>query len=897
MYLPWNASKARLREAANARRNRLEIVAARSAGQVSRRELFKMGIFTAGGMLAATNGLSPFAKSALADCVTGINRSPRPFPTDAPFTVPMLRPHLLTRHSLRQLPRGRGEIDLMWPRNALADSTPRSRRPTRDEMMFRIISRDEMLSTRRSNTTRITHRCRLKDGVMGRDWPSPGLVGPREGRPPGEAFAHQRWYELMRGSRLNPKGTYPMDPVGAVISYGQIIDDFCYQFNGANHWTYQGPNAIWTMGEGRFVRGANWVLKGDSTFPALLQARYGESVILRHYNNLPFDPAINGGYGRNEPTTHNHNGHNGAESDGAGNAHFFPGQYYDYHFSLMMARHDAGLKDSLGRDLDTLLGVRRGDPRCSTPTNNGDIILVPGDFREIQGTLWFHDHRIAFTSENVHKGYAGLLEYFSGPDRGYERPGLTAAADAVNLRLPSGWRNGKTWGNHDFDIYFAVQDQTFNADEQQCFDIVDTDGFLGDVLHVNYQWKPYLEVLPRKYRFRTLSAGMSRWVQLAVADSLDPNTAQPVPITQIANDGNIFPRFVRNLPQLDQQGTAERYDFVIDFSRGADPASQVGKRYYLMNLIEFSNGRKPDDTLTIGQALSGQSPDPCVGAIMEFRVVSSVPSVDAPGEVNTIANACGANDLSRVVDPDELGPTSWQIPTVAPVRERVIELVRGGAADSGLPFDHVPGDEPWGIKVGNGAAHLADMRRSSNLPRPGDIEHWTFVSGGGWAHPLHLHFEEAITLNRDNKTDAGSIHPTELLKRKDVWHIGGIAGGFRSNPQIQVTFGEFGGAYVNHCHNTVHEDSAMLLRYDLIRGSSNAGIDDVHITVLPTPDPRPTGVTYTDSCHLPEGNPQGFDTGVPECNDPVGPGSLEGGQGLPPEGYVDLPVSTDPRTF
>lgn len=912
LWLPKNASKARLREAENARRNRAEIVAARSAGQVSRRELFKMGIFTAAGTLAVKNGLSPFAKSAFAAVPTGTPPSPYPRPTDIPFTVPMLQPHLLGRHPLRPVRGAPGEIDLLWPRTAFASSVRPRRGVSRDELLFtRRIARDELRSMRRSNTTPITHTCNLAEGVKRRDWPSPGLIGPREGRPPGEAFAHQRWYEMMRGSRLNPRGTYPMDPVGVIISYGQMYTGFKYKLD--SDWEVQGPNAIWTMGEGRFCRGGDWLAKDEKdiasglneyAFPALLQARYGESIILRHYNNLPFDPANNGGYGRNEPTTHNHNGHNAAESDGAGNAHFFPGQYYDYQFSMMLARHDAGLRDSLGRDLDARLGVRRGDPRASTPTNNGDIILVPGDFREIQGTLWFHDHRIAFTSENVYKGYAGLLEYFSGPDRGYERPGLTPAADAVNLRLPSGWRNGRTWGNRDFDIYFLVQDVACDSDAQQFFDIVDTDGFLGDVIHVNYQWKPYLDVLPRKYRFRILSAGMSRWIKLAIADSLDPNLAQPVLLTQIANDGNLFPRFVRNLPQLDIQATAERYDIVVDFS-----SFPVGKKLYLVNMLAFSNGRGPDAALTLQGALAeGQSPnpqDPCVGAIMEFRVVSAVPSVDAPGEINTIANACGANDLSRVVDPDDVGPTSWQIPEVTPVRTREIELVRGGSPDTGLPFDRpefapdgiTPLEEPWGIKVNGGDAHGADMRRVSNLPRPGDIEHWTFKSGGGWGHPLHLHFEEAITLNRNGETDPGSIHATELMKRKDVWHIGDLAGHGRPNPTIQVTFGEFGGAYVNHCHNTVHEDSAMLLRYDLIKGDSNAPFDNVHITVLPTPDPRPTGVTYTDSCYLEEGNPQLFDTGVPLCNDPVGPGSLAGPQGLPPEGYVDLPVSTDPRTF
>jgi FtsP/CotA-like multicopper oxidase with cupredoxin domain len=524
----------------------------------------------------------------------------------------------------------------------------------------------------------------------------------------------------------------------------------------------------------------------------------------------------------------------------------------------MLARRDAGLRDSLGRDLDTLLGVRRGDLRASTPTNDGGIIPVPGDFREIQNTLWFHDHRISFTSENVYKGFAALLEYFSGPDRGYERPLGNAAADSVNLRLPSGFRNGKTWGNRDFDVYLLIQDVAFSPDGQLFFDVFETDGFLGDVMHVNFQWKPTFKVLPRKYRFRTLSAGMSRWIKLAVADSLDPNTARAVPITVIANDGNLFPTFVRNQPEMIIQGTAERYDFVIDFSRGQSPSSQVGKKYYLVNKVKFTDGRRPGAEFTLSRALAGDGADPAVGAIMEFEVVSEVESIDEPGTMNTIANCCGAQDLSLVNDPG----ADWQIPTVQPVRTRVLDFVRG-ADGGGLPFDHPDGDEPWGVRVNGGDSFQADMRRVSNLPRPGDVEHWTITSGGGWGHPVHLHFEEGKTLSRTT-----GITAMELNKRKDVWTVGHG----RGNVTFQVAFGEFGGAYVNHCHNTVHEDNAMLLRYDLIKGNSNAGIDDVHITVLPTPDPRPEGVTYVKSCFLPEGNPQGFDTGVDVCPAPhIGP--------------------------
>ncbi|NMG44364.1 multicopper oxidase domain-containing protein [Aromatoleum toluvorans] len=832
-FLSRNASKQRLLEAERARNNRLEIVAALSQGQITRRELIKAGIFTAGGLLAWKHGLNPFVSSAFASSgsvPTGTPRSPYPFPGDQPFIQPLLRCQNLTSHKLTST--GGSDAWLLWPKET-----------------------GEIPAMRRANTEIIRHTVNLANATNTGNVTVAGTTGPREGRAPGEAFAHQRWNELVnKAAGADGQVSHPLDPVGFVMSLGQVVPNT--SFNFANNWHGQEPSRIWTFCEGRFDRG--------HLPPCLMQARYGESVINRIYNNMPFfDPQFgsanfpnvanttNGGFGRQEAAIHNHNGHNGAESDGATNTHFFPGQYYDYNYSLMMARRDGGLRDSRGRDLDKLLKVRRGDPRCSTPTNDGGIIPIPGDFREIQGSLWFHDHRISFTSENVYKGYAALLEYFSGTDRGYERPLDNPAANKVNLRLPSGWRNAKTWGNRDFDVYLLIQDVAMNPDAQLFFDIFDTDGFLGDVMHVNYQWKPTMAVLPRKYRFRTLSAGMSRWVKLAVSDSLDPGKANPVPLTIIANDGNIFPQFVRGARELDMQGTAERYDFVLDFSK-----FKVGQKLYLVNMLKFSSGKGPDTALTLRDALTSkaQSDDPCLGAIMEFRIASEVPSIDEPGAMNTIANSCGANDMSLINDPG----ADWEIPTVEPVRTRVIELVRG-ADGGGLPFDHPEGSEPWGIKVNGGAAYNADMRRVSNLPRPGDVEHWTVSTGNGWGHPLHLHFEEGKTIGRTRGLSA-----MERNKRKDVWHVGSMVG----NVTFQVAFGEFGGAYVNHCHNTVHEDNAMLMRYDIIRGNSNAnGIDAVHITVLPTPDPRPEGVSYVDSCYLKEGNPQGFDTGVDVCGD------------------------------
>ena len=56
-------------------------------------------------------------------------------------------------------------------------------------------------------------------------------------------------------------------------------------------------------------------IRGQGHFPIpLLKGRYGEGIIMRAYNNLPVDRTNNGGFGRNESSTHFHNAHNGAEA-------------------------------------------------------------------------------------------------------------------------------------------------------------------------------------------------------------------------------------------------------------------------------------------------------------------------------------------------------------------------------------------------------------------------------------------------------------------------------------------------------------------------------------------------------------------------------------------------------
>ncbi len=139
-------------------------------------------------------------------------------------------------------------------------------------------------------------------------------------------------------------------------------------------------------------------------------------------------------------------------------------------------------------------------------------------------------------------------------------------------------------------------------------------------------------------------------------------------------------------------------------------------------------------------------------------------------------------------------------------------------------------------------------RISLLIPKPGETEHWTYQNGGGgWDHPIHLHFEEGVTMERNTP-----IIAQENLVRKDVWRLHPSG-----SVKFQVRFGEFGGAYVNHCHNTVHEDFAMLLRYQILTDKDNPKSSNVHVDIIPTPIPTPDGCTYMTPDVLAEGNPAG----------------------------------------
>jgi FtsP/CotA-like multicopper oxidase with cupredoxin domain len=729
IYLPSTASKARQRDAERARQNRAEIVRELSWGRVSRRDLIKWGIFTGAGLLAPIGGLNPFVGSASGAEITGSPSSPL-FGCKS-FTQPMPR------------------FDVL-PRGPLSCLTPAPQGAANETLM-------------------------PVDPALGGGW------GPIEGRPPGAVWAHQRWGEYFPSvcaevTQAPATTNYRYDPqVPSSLNSG-IDPAHGLPLRFHPKLPNQNPSSVWTF--------------NGTIPPKLLQGKYGEPILFRHHNGLPANVFDNGGFGRHTISTHEHNGHHGAENDGFTGAFFFPNQYYDYHWPIVLAGHYS-------------VNTGATDRMASTPDGSGGLTQIPGDWHETMSTHWFHDHMFSFTAQNVYKGNAAMFNMYSGLDRGNE-----SINDGVNLRLPSG--SAKDWGNLDYDVNLLLADKAFDQDGQLAFDIFNFDGFLGDVMTTNLAYKPYFEVERRKYRFRILNAAVARFFKIALANA--SGAAQP--IIQIGNDGNLLPHPV-TLLELDEMGIAERYDIVIDFSQYA-----IGDKLHLVNLADHFdptaapggelNGKKPAQDLTLAAALSGTSLDPCVGRFLEFRVARN------PAQP----------DVSQVPATLIPNPDLSQIP-VARVRNFVFG--RDAIQTGSDPVTAFLG--PWGIGTDSGAKLAADFGRLSAAPRFGTREVWNLINdGGGWDHPIHIHFEEGQILARNGS--AANVSAAES-GRKDVYrlHPGGTV-------TLTMQFRDWGGMFMEHCHNTTHEDNAMLLRWEINEGG------DPYLSPLPTPVPTPQGVRF-----------------------------------------------------
>jgi FtsP/CotA-like multicopper oxidase with cupredoxin domain len=713
---------------------------------------------------------------------------------------------------------------------------------------------------------------------------------PAEGRAPGEGWAHQRWEEFA------PQTFFKTAQAAAHANNGfrdhKQMHDFSvgeWAAGGLYHRTGTNAGTQVQFHPNFPVQTGNSVWTFDGTMPPkLLMARYGEPTMMRHYNALPIDPSANKGFGLHTITTHEHNGHNPAESDGFANAFFFPGQFYDYRWPIQLAGYDT-------------INTNAADPKAAYPCKVGErlkvkgvmqncvagkdgvngTVRIPGDWHETMSTHWFHDHMLDFTSQNVYKGNAVMMNYYSAIDRGNE-----AVDDGVNLKLPSG--SALSWGNRDYDINLVIGDKAWDKDGQLWFNPFQKNGFIGDRLLVNWAWKPNLDVRARRYRFRILDGGVARFLALGlVRECVAPvkceypgPASKPgvsydrVPFHMVANDGNIMGYAVpfdgkhdldangnadEHKGTLPEQGIAERYDIVVDFAANGIKA---GDKLYFVNTMEHTTGVAIGKKIPVADIVSErykavETPtrytggDPGVGPFMQLTVK---PYAGKDLSMNPVDYEPGKKSMIPLV-----------IDRTKPADQKLVNAARHRT----FTFGHANGTdaEPWTVSSDGGRGYNADMRRVSAAPRlaydptykdavgnvvvnavnnpnaagssgtSGELEVWKIVLGGGWSHPVHIHFEEGVILRR-----GGKLPPDwEKWARKDVYRIGP---GTDSDSSVEVAlhFREFAGTFVEHCHNTTHEDNAMLLRWDIEHPGQ--------FVVMPTPLPSWDGVKYTGSAAL-----------------------------------------------
>ena len=521
-------------------------------------------------------------------------------------------------------------------------------------------------------------------------------------------------------------------------------------------WDEYPPKKLYTIYEQEFrwvyhsdppYNAGSWGWGFDGTTPGpTYYACYGEPILVRRFNNLPPVGLSKVTFALPSTSSHLHNFHTAAESDGYPEDWIDSGEFWDHHY-------------------------------CCFPSGN--------DPNEKLTTLWYHDHRMDYTAANVYAGLDGFFLLFDEQDSGNENDPNQAA-----WRLPSG----------KYDVPLLLHDVLFDQSGQVVFDVFNTDGILGDKYTVNRRIQPFFQVERRKYRFRILNGGPSRFYELYLKQG-----NKDVNFTVLTGDGNFQTR------PLQAHGiylsVAQRVDAIIDFARFNN-----GDHVYLQNRLLQTNGKGPTERKFLDPAPED--------SILRFDVVG--------GKVN---------DPSRVPD-----------------RFRNLPKVDLGNVRRRRTWNF---DYNGGLWTVNG--QVFDPNRVDARIERGSSEIWTLRNQGkNWSHPIHSHFTEYLLMEvngipltpiPDIETPPTPEQITQLFQNpainQDVIetsrqnqqgryieedNLGSsvaevFMGGRRRdmatlNPSdelvVYMKWSDFTGKYVMHCHNVVHEDHGMMIRWDLV---------------------------------------------------------------------------------
>ena len=466
--------------------------------------------------------------------------------------------------------------------------------------------------------------------------------------------------------------------------------------------------------------------------------------------------------------THLHGGHTSDESDGFAEAWYLP--------------HARNIPGNFARS-----GTHYQPFRAKFQHLHGQA-WTPGsavfqyDNDQPASTLWYHDHTLGMTRLNVYAGPAGFYLLRGGA---YDlAPGvLPGPAPAL----------GDAPGTRYYEIPLAIQDRSFTVDgalfypdTRAFFDefggpyIPDSDvspiwnpEVFGNAMLVNGKTWPFLDVEPRRYRFRILNGCNGRFLmlKLVTGDPAARPAAAAVPFWQIGADGGFLP----TPAQLDRMllGPAERADVIVDFS-----GFPVGTAVYLINEgpdEPFGGGEPDQDFDDADPATTGQ--------IMRFNVVplttadasvipTSLPAPPKPGPATFTRQVSLNEEVS--VHPGFDGPIAALLGTVNP-------------DGTGNPLGW---DDPITENVALGA-----------------VEVWEIHNFTVDAHPIHIHEVLFEVLVREPFDGASRQAETWEAGLKDtvIAYPGEIT-------RVKAHF-DRAGLYVWHCHLVEHEDNEMMRPY------------------------------------------------------------------------------------
>jgi spore coat protein A len=371
--------------------------------------------------------------------------------------------------------------------------------------------------------------------------------------------------------------------------------------------------------------------------------------------------------------------------------------------------------------------------------------------------LWYHDHALGITRLNVYAGLAGL--YFIRDEQ------------EESLNLPSG----------KFEIPLVIQDRSFYSNGELFYpsqpdplpDPLPPDfpnpsvvpEFFGDTILVNGKVWPFLEVEPRKYRFRIYNGSNARFYQMRLSSGQ--------PFVQIGSEGGLFEHPVTVQEIL--LAPAERADVIVDFSK------HKGERIILTN---SANAPFP----------GGDAPTPDTAQIMEFRVKRHLSRPDDSVIPKTLS--C----LERL----EPGPNT--VTRINTLNETTDQFGRPLLLLNNMTWRELPITE---------------------TPQNGNIEVWELYNETNDTHPIHLHLVQFQLLDRaaftgDPRDPDNPNNPLVIGERMPpAENERGWKDTVRANPgevtRIIARFGPFTGIYPWHCHILEHEDHDMMRPYEVLQ--------------------------------------------------------------------------------